>query len=248
MTNGQWSQLSAKKVPIFCRKSAIPMSEEEDFGEEVIIGDDDDPEFEIDEGDFPEPVAAAAPVAKPEDNLTGELLARFNPKTPAARRLIADLREVMSVKPEEIGFHTQPLNNNLFTWEVRLFGFDKKDPFYKDLMVYKKKTGRDYVEMQVTFPETYPSHPPFIRVVQPRFQFHTGRVTVGGSICTDVLTMDGWGPCYAIQSLLINIFAEIQMGKPRIDFDQSAPYSVEEARAAFRRVASDHHWKVPPGF
>jgi hypothetical protein len=33
-----------------------------------------------------------------------------------------------------------------------------------------------------------PFSPPFIRVVEPRFAFHTGHVTIGGSICMELLT------------------------------------------------------------
>jgi ubiquitin-conjugating enzyme E2 Q len=127
---------------------------------------------------------------------------------------------------------------------VRVFGFDKKSPMYQDILRYKKATGRDYVEMQVSFPPDYPMLPPFVRVVQPRFMFHTGRVTVGGSLCTDILTLAGWNPMYAIQSLMIAIFSEILNGNPRIDFGLNEPYSLQEATAAYRRVASDHGWKV----
>lgn len=34
--------------------------------------------------------------------------------------------------------------------------------------------------------------PPFVRVVRPRFQFRTGHVTIGGSICMELLTLSGW--------------------------------------------------------
>ena len=31
-----------------------------------------------------------------------------------------------------------------------------------------------------------------MRVIRPRFAFHTGHVTVGGSICIELLTSSGW--------------------------------------------------------
>jgi hypothetical protein len=31
-----------------------------------------------------------------------------------------------------------------------------------------------------------------VRVIRPRFAFHTGHVTVGGSICIELLTSSGW--------------------------------------------------------
>ena len=33
--------------------------------------------------------------------------------------------------------------------------------------------------LRVVFNSNYPSSPPFIRVIRPRFQFHTGHVTIG---------------------------------------------------------------------
>lgn len=218
-------------------------NEEEQFDEEYIIEDNDD-EFEIDENlvgvvDEPEPEE------EPErDTTMDELICKFNPKTGPARRLLYDLREVMKSNPQELGFSTQPKGSDLFNWEVRVFGFEKGTPMWNDLQEYKKKTGRDYVEMCVTFPPDYPENPPFVRVVQPRFQFHTGRVTVGGSLCTDVLTKDGFRPIYDITSLLVNICSEIMDGKPRIDFTKPVPYSLQEAREAFQRVARDHGWRI----
>jgi ubiquitin-conjugating enzyme E2 Q len=231
-------------------KSDSLMSEEEEFsgddGEEVIIdGGDDD--IIID--DAFETVAVAPPEPeKREDTEMKALMGRFNPKTAAARRLLSDLRCVMNGDPNELGFVAEPQGNDIFTWSVRLFGFEKGTPMYTDLQKYKKQTGRDYVEMQVSFPPDYPDRPPFIRVIQPRFAFHTGRVTVGGSLCTDVLTMESWNPSYDIQSLILNIFSEIAAGNPRIDFAHTAPYSLQDARMAYVRVAADHQWKIPNWF
>jgi ubiquitin-conjugating enzyme E2 Q len=44
------------------------------------------------------------------------------------------------------------------------------------------------VLLEIRFPPDFPWQPPFIRVVAPRFAFHTGHVTVGGSICMELLT------------------------------------------------------------
>ncbi|OHT07266.1 Ubiquitin-conjugating enzyme E2 Q2 [Tritrichomonas foetus] len=219
-------------------------NEEEDFGndEEVIIDDDDEDEIELDES-FELPPRADTP-EESEDNVMEDLVQRFNPKTGAAKRLLSDLREMMKNDPKELGFSTEPMNNDIFNWEVRLFGFEKGTDIEKDMIKYKQKTGRDYIKMVVTFPPDYPNLPPFVRVVEPRFMFRTGRITTGGSLCTDVLTMESWNPMYDICSLMINISAEIMDGKPRVDFSNPTPYSLEEARAAYFRVASDHGWKV----
>ena len=218
-------------------------NEEEQFdNSEVVIDDDGSDEFEFSD-DVDESPKGKIEVQEP-DNVMADLVRRFNPKTGAAKRLLSDLLEIMKTDPKEIGFSTAPIANDIFNWEVQLFGFDKGSDMGKDLEKYEKLTGRNYVQMIVSFPPDYPNIPPFVRVVQPRFMYQTGRITIGGSICTDILTMESWNPMYDIQSLMINIFTEIIDGKPRIDFTHSEPYSLEEAKAAFSRVAQGHGWRV----
>jgi ubiquitin-conjugating enzyme E2 Q len=110
----------------------------------------------------------------------------------------------------------KPIKDNLYHWEVRFFDFDKEEPLAADL----KKTKEKAILLHVTFPQTYPFDPPFIRVIKPRtshlpaqllclrfgegsnvrgcqntgFAFRTGHVTIGGSICTEMLTRSGWTP------------------------------------------------------
>jgi ubiquitin-conjugating enzyme E2 Q len=216
--------------------------EEEDFGDEVIIECDGE-DVVLDEG-FDLPPLPPAPEKPPEDTITPSLRARFNPSSGAAMRLIKDLKEMMQSNSKELGFSCEPIGNDIFNWGVKVFGFDKGSEMHKDLQRYKVQTGRDWVDMLVTFHPDYPNYPPFVRVVQPRFMFHTGRVTVGGSLCTDILTMESWNPMYDIVGLMVNIFSEIMNGGPRIDFSNPRPYSLQEAREAFERVASQHHWKT----
>ena len=37
--------------------------------------------------------------------------------------------------------------------------------------------SQDYILLEMNFPSDYPFAPPFIRVVEPRFAFHSGHVT-----------------------------------------------------------------------
>lgn len=217
---------------------------EEDFDDELVIEDDEnDDAFELPEG-YSEAVLTQvepAPAPKKKD----ELFERFNPKSSAAIRLVEDFRSLKRSDPKMLGFSADPKENNLFVWCVKLFGFEKGTPIYSDMEKYKKMTGRDYVEFEIHFPPNYPDIPPFMRVVQPRFVFHKGRVTVGGSICNDILTMESWKPVYEIESLLLNVFTEILAGDPRIDFSRiNYPYSMQGAKEAFIRVARDHGWKT----
>ena len=173
-----------------------------------------------------------------------KLKQQYNPKNAAETRLLHDLRVIQKSDPKENHFTAAPIRGSISNWEVKINEFDPKDEIAKDMKRWEKMTNKNYIKMHVSFPPDYPMSPPFVRVVEPRFQFHTGRVTVGGSLCTDVLTMESWNPMYDIQSLIINIVSVMLDAKPKIDFSNTTPYSLEEATAAYRRVAADHGWKI----
>merc|ERR1719379_2781174 len=97
--------------------------------------------------------------------------------------------------------------------------------------------------MDVAFPPDFPFSPPFIRILRPRFQFHTGHVTVGGSICMELLTPAGWLPSYSLENVFVQIRSEMTEGGGRVDFQQGdRDYPEAEARDAFQRVARQHGW------
>ena len=162
------------------------------------------------------------------------------------QRLRRDYLEMKRSKGEDLGFSAFLKKKDLFRWEIRVFGFEKESGMYHDLQRYKELKGRDYVEMSVRFPPKYPLEPPFIRVVQPRFVAHTGRVTAGGSLCMDVLTLTpgGWSPAYNIKTLMINVISEILNRDPRIDFDNLQPYTLSEAKSSYQYVAGLHGWEI----
>ena len=98
------------------------------------------------------------------------------------------------------------------------------------------------MEYEVIFPENYPLNPFFIRVVYPRFAFRTGHVTVGGSICMESLTPTGWVSTRSLESMLVEIISLLNAGNARLDLQHMVPYSLNEAKDAFNRVARDHGW------
>lgn len=55
------------------------------------------------------------------------------------------------------------VEDNLFKWEIYLFGFDAESQIKADLEIFKEATGKDKVKLEVTFPFNYPLSPPFIR-------------------------------------------------------------------------------------
>ena len=70
-------------------------------------------------------------------------------------------------------------------------------------------------------------------------------MTVGGSICIELLTASGWSPAYTLESLLVQLRSLFVAGEARLDPSNShVAYGEQEAREAFRRVAMQHGWKV----
>ena len=113
-------------------------------------------------------------------------------------------------------------------------------------------TGDTKILLEITLPKDsanggFPREPPFVRVVHPRFEFHTGHVTIGGSICTKMLTSEGWEPTMSGLALLQALRQLFVLGKARVVLEPNehhphhdADYNDLEARNAFARVAAFH--------
>ena len=137
---------------------------------------------------------------------------------------------------------------NVSRWIVHM----SKDTFiadypqlYTELDALEQKGGVGRVTYELLFDRDFPRVPPFVRVVSPRFAFHTGHVTVGGSICSEMLMSDGWKPDMNGSALLLALHSTLIEGKARLDFSNTRPYAFAEALEAFERVARDHGWSVP---
>eukprot|EP00434_Breviolum_minutum_P040820 symbB.v1.2.036292.t1/scaffold5085.1/size31119/3 len=116
-------------------------------------------------------------------------------------------------------------------------------PLRSELQNFASETsGQAAVVLEVLFPDTYPMQPPFIRIVRPRFQMHTGHITVGGSICMQLLTPSGWLPTVSLENVFVAIRSEMVEGGGRLDLTCKRDYSVQEAREAFQRVAHRYGW------
>lgn len=104
--------------------------------------------------------------------------------------------------------------------------------------------GGSAIVYEIWFGKNYPRSPPFVRVVSPRLQFHTGHITVGGSVCTELLTLSGWRPELSGENLILFLHQLLIDGGARVDFYNRTVYSFTEAREAYLRVAKDHGWDV----
>jgi ubiquitin-conjugating enzyme E2 Q len=109
---------------------------------------------------------------------------------------------------------------------------------------------RPVIVLNIKFPMSYSDEVPFVRIVRPRFAYRTGHVTIGGSICTEMLTPAGWR-AMTVHALISSICEILRDGEAAVQMEPdvhcSMPlvdYSEQEARVAFERVAEHHGWKT----
>lgn len=124
----------------------------------------------------------------------------------------------------------------------------KVDDFYDDLITWFKKNKRKEVpgvHLHISFQTDFPGSPPFVQVICPRFQQWTGHVTIGGSMCTELLTGSGWRSDMSAMGLMLQLQNNIVEGGAKIDHNNLHDYTKTEALEAFKRVARDHGWKIP---
>ena len=182
----------------------------------------------------------------------------------ATARLLADLEHVKeSDYGRKFGYFAELCKDentglpDLYHWHVKLGPFQKEDNLYGEL----EQRGMDHVLLDLQFPFDYPNSPPFVRVIRPRFAFRTGHVTIGGSICMEVLTQTGWSPangthCYCscsfcnnvlldVETVIVQIRSEMDAGGAKLAHDDHSDYPESEAYAAYERVADFHNWKRP---
>ena len=156
------------------------------------------------------------------------------------RRLMDELRYLQSGDIKKNGFAVEPVDDDLFKWHAYFFGFDKKDEqIARDL----DKVKGNKITLLITFPKDYPLRPPSVRVLRPRLQHMTGHVTIGGSVCFEMLTSQGWQPQFNVESLLVSIRTNLVVGNARVDFNNKTDYTEAEANDAFDRMLRVHGWQ-----
>lgn len=149
--------------------------------------------------------------------------------------------------PDSKALEIEMVEDSLYHWTVKMHsdGFPEDCALRKELRQFgaRHPSGESAVVMDVQFPSTYPMSPPFIRVVRPRFQMHTGHITIGGSVCMQLLTPSGWLPSVSLENVFVSIRSEMIEGGGQLDLENSGrDYSMGEAREAFNRVAQRYGW------
>lgn len=157
------------------------------------------------------------------------------------KRLLSEVKKARSyIEDPNSDFTFLIDENDLTIWRCLVKFTDKESPLYKDL----KQIGRDNIEVEIRFNDTYPMTPPFVRVIEPRFKFMTGHVTSGGNVCSELLAMNGWTAATKIDSTIVSVQSTILAGNGRIDMScYNKAYSYQEALTAYNRMLKTHGWE-----
>ncbi|XP_037786463.1 ubiquitin-conjugating enzyme E2 Q2 isoform X1 [Penaeus vannamei] len=176
----------------------------------------------------------------------------------ATDRLMKELRDIYRSDSFKKGVYSVELvNDSLYEWNVKLLIVDSDSPLHNDLVLLKEKEGTDHILFNFHFKEMYPFEPPFVRVVHPVIS--GGYVLVGGAICMELLTKQGWSSAYTIEAVIMQIAATLVKGKARIQFGANkagkvsvsipGQYSLARAQQSFKSLVQIHEkngWFTPP--
>lgn len=231
---------------------AMESSEGDDDDDDgAAMGDDDD---EFYDSLFTENVVSTAEIDEPDAVRQVREKARatkdftsFGGSVQATDRLMKEFRALMKRDTRPDGFEVQTVDDNLYEWDVKLYGFDPKDQLAKDLAEYKKRFEIDHILLRVKFYSEYPLKPPFVRVVYPMIQ--EGYVLDGGAICMELLTPMGWSSAYGMDAVLRQIMATMIEGNARIIMQQGTNYEERAALASMKHIVDTHKrdgWYTPP--
>ncbi|XP_039291845.1 ubiquitin-conjugating enzyme E2 Q2 [Nilaparvata lugens] len=171
----------------------------------------------------------------------------------ATDRLMKELRDIYRSDTFKKGIYSIELvSDSLYEWNVRLKSVDPDSQLHNDLVLLKEKEGKDSILLNMLFKESYPFEPPFVRVVHPIIS--GGYVLIGGAICMELLTKQGWSSAYTVEALIMQIAATLVKGKARIQFGtpkllNQGQYSLAKAQQSFKSLVQIHEkngWFTPP--
>ena len=171
-----------------------------------------------------------------------------HPKALALPRFKGEMRRLFSISEDS---HISRIN---------FYGDDETNPLLIELKPLEdslllqdfREHGIRGLVVAIYLTEHYPFEPPQLRVVAPKLERRTGRVTIGGSICNEVLYKAGWSPALNIisltQSVISVICSKVQNGtqddaEGRLDVNSiGQEYSYAEYLEMHSNVASKYGW------
>jgi len=164
----------------------------------------------------------------------------------ATKRLMQEYKQLLRSNDFQNIVEVNFKGDNQYEWRIKfdVLKYELSKELRADFEDWAKRCKSNPVmEFEVLYSDQFPFSPPFIRVIKPRFQFRTGHVTVGGSICMESLTPSGWSSARSIESYFVEILSLLNAGNGRLEKGrEDHEYSLNEAREAFNRVARDHGW------
>jgi len=168
----------------------------------------------------------------------------------ASDRLMKELKAIYKSDSLKNGYYSVELvNDSLYDWHVSIMKVDSDSPLHEDLKKFgANEGGSSSIVIGMSFHDTFPFDPPFVRVVSPVLT--GGFVLSGGAICMELLTKQGWSGAYSIESVIVQIIATLVKGKARVNFKASkSNYSMSRAKQSFKRLVAIHEengWYTPP--
>ncbi|KAI9857482.1 MAG: hypothetical protein M1813_008232 [Trichoglossum hirsutum] len=170
--------------------------------------------------------------------------------TNAIQRELRKILKLQETQPlHELGWYIDPEHiENVYQWVMELHSFDLTLPLSLDLL----KAGTNSVVLEVRFGKEFPTSPPFVRVIRPRFLNYSrgggGHVTSGGAMCMELLTNTGWIAESTMESVLLQVRVAITSTDPfpaRLVGGCVGDYTVREAIKAYARSCIMHGWEIP---
>jgi ubiquitin-conjugating enzyme E2 Q len=153
-----------------------------------------------------------------------------------------EYKMIIENNPNIIGFTVKLLNpDQLDVWRIYIKDtqFEGNNNIQNDM----KKYNISEVELEFKFNENYPIQPPFVRIISPRFIYRTGHITMGGSICMELLTNQGWDITTSISTVITYVKSALFEGEGQIDpIKHNKIYSFDEAQEAYNRMLKTHGW------
>lgn len=181
------------------------------------------------------------------------------------KRLMNELRTLSKIQettpPAELGWHV-PVDSieNVYQWIVELHSFHTFTPTLP-LATDMTSRGIKSIVLEIRFGSDFPFSPPYIRVIRPRLllfqQGGGGHVVMGGAMCMELLTADGWSSVLGMEGVLLQVRMAIasepharlegKEGKGR-GGGGGGDYGAGEAAEGYMRACRTHGWTVPRGF
>lgn len=156
------------------------------------------------------------------------------------RRIINEYNKFKKNEDEyskTLGFTVNADDSNITIWKITINKFP-----CEELASEMNKYNIKEMDMEVIFGDEYPMKAPFVRIITPRFNQGTGHVTIGGSLCMEVLC-NKWNPQISIECLLVDIIATITNGGGKLHPTMHMhPYTLKEAKESYIQVGKYHGW------